>query len=60
MIDLTVHLSENFNTLMSREKESITWKVKKTWEIRDKPFESNEKPWVSKGNIPYSLLLSII
>ena len=52
--------NENFNTLMSRERESITWKVKKTWEIRGKPFERDEKPRVSKGNVPYYLLTSIM
>ena len=52
--------NENFNTLMSREKESIAWKVKKACEIRGKPFERNEKPQVKKGNIPYSFVLSIM
>ena len=57
MIHLIVHLSEkskntkneSFNTLKSREIESITWKVKKAWEICGKPFGRDEKPWVSKG-----------
>ena len=52
--------NESFNTLKSREKESITWKVKKTWEIRGKPFGRDEKPRVSKGNVPHSLQLSIM
>ena len=44
--------NESFNFLMSREIESIARKVKKTWEIRGKPFEMNEKPRVSKGGRP--------
>ena len=28
---------------MSKERESITWKVKKTWEIRGQPFGRDEK-----------------
>ena len=53
--------NEIFNILMSREKESITWKVKKIWEIRGKPFGKDEKPWVSKGdNIPHSFELFIM
>ena len=39
--------NESFNTLKSREIESITWKVKKAWEICEKPFGRDEKPWVS-------------
>ena len=67
--DLIVHLSEkkpkntineSFNTLMSRERESVTWKVKKTREVRGQPFERDEKPWISKGNGPCSLLFSIM
>ena len=52
--------NESFNTLMSRERESITWKVKKTREVCGKPFERDEKPWISKGNGPCSLLFSIM
>ena len=52
--------NESFNTSMSREKESIIWKVKKTWEIYGKLFGRDEKSRVSKGNLPYSLLFSIM
>ena len=34
----------SFNTLTSREMESITWKVKKAWENTRKPFGRDEKP----------------
>ena len=63
MTDLTVQLSEklkntkikneSFNTLMSRERESVTW------EVRGKPF-GREKTWVNKGNGHCSLLFSIM
>ena len=44
--------NESFKTLMSREIESIIWKVKKAREIRGKPFWRGEKPRVSKGECP--------
>ena len=52
--------NKSLKTLKSREKESIIWEVKKTWEIRGRPFEMNEKPQVSKENVPHSFQLSIM
>ena len=52
--------NKSFNTLMSKEKERITLKVKKTWEICENPFGEDEKPQVSNGNLLYSLLFSIM
>ena len=52
--------NESFNTLMFRERESITWKVKRTWEICGEPFGRDEKLWVGKGDVPCSLLISIM
>lgn len=75
MMHLTIHLSEknyeqkkksgSFNTLMSKEMESITWKVKKVWEnmgkIREKSFGMDKKPRVSKGRMSLTLFeLSIM
>ena len=53
----------SFNTLISGEIESITWKVNKAWEkyvkkpfIRgEKPFIRDEKSRVSKGRMSLTL-----
>jgi len=43
-----------------REKESIARKIKKAKNIRGKPFERDEKPWLSKGGISLTLLSSLL
>ena len=52
---------ENFNTLMSREMESITWKVKNAWEkYVENPLEWMKNHEWARRECPFSLELSIM